>query len=361
MAEPELVIDADGHVDEPEDLWDERLEAPFRGRGPRVERRADGARQIVIEGFRPFVASPFRAEGEVAARLRELGGDTSANRLVLLDEEGVDVSILYPSMLLALEGMMGRDPDHGMAVVRVYNDWVVEWCAADRSRLVPIAYAPLFDLAGAAEEVRRVAARGARGAAIVADNPRNIPYGDPALDPLYAVCTELGLPLAVHISTTRTDCSVPTPYFEGFKAPWFQAALTSDLTKWAITMMLQGGVFDRFPQLQVVMLESMGGWVPSWLERMDEFYEDLGHTTAMSREPSSYFGTNLYVSISPHERGATCLLRHCGADRVLWATDFPHPDSRLRTLPAMRQRLAELSEDDAQRVLGRNAQTLYGL
>jgi predicted TIM-barrel fold metal-dependent hydrolase len=154
---------------------------------------------------------------------------------------------------------------------------------------------------------------------------------------------------------------VPTPYFTGFEAPWFQATLTTDLTKWAVTMMLQGGVFERFPDLQLVMLESMGGWVPSWLERMDEFFEDLGHTTPMTRSPSSYFDTNIFVSVTPHERSARGLVSHCGADRVVWATDFPHPDSHLKTVPAMRDLLSDCSEADVNKVLGGNAQKLYGL
>jgi predicted TIM-barrel fold metal-dependent hydrolase len=158
---------------------------------------------------------------------------------------------------------------------------------------------------------------------------------------------------------TRTDRGVPTPYFSGRDGAWFQSTLAIDLAKWAVTMMLQGGVFERFPALQVVILESMSGWIPSWLERMDEFYDV--HPTPMQRLPSTYFETNISVSISPHERAAAGTLQLCGTDRVMWATDFPHPDSSLNTIPALEGLLAGCDEAGRQRVIGGTAQKLYKL
>jgi uncharacterized protein len=126
-----------------------------------------------------------------------------------------------------------------------------------------------------------------------------------------------------------------------------------------------GGVCERFPDTRFVFLEANGGWIVPWLERLDhhahEFPWDM---PGLTMKPSEYFRRQCYISFDPDESAlplaATSPL--CGADRIVWASDFPHPDAKY---PGVTQELMEatesLDEDQRRLIAGENALRLYGL
>jgi predicted TIM-barrel fold metal-dependent hydrolase len=133
----------------------------------------------------------------------------------------------------------------------------------------------------------------------------------------------------------------------------------------AITFVTMGGVCERFPGTRFVFLEANGGWIVPWLERLDhhahEFPWDMPGLTAT---PSEYFRRQCYISFDPDEAGLPLAATHelCGADRIVWASDFPHPDAKY---PGVTDELLEATEtlsDEARRMIaGTNALRLYGL
>jgi predicted TIM-barrel fold metal-dependent hydrolase len=126
--------------------------------------------------------------------------------------------------------------------------------------------------------------------------------------------------------------------------------------------MLMGGVCERFEHLKLVFLESSGGWVPSILERMDEQVQAFPlERRWLSLLPSEYFRRQCYVSFEPEEWNLAVCAQRLGVDRVLWASDYPHPEYHPGVVDELRERLEPLSNDDRQRVLGANAIECYGL
>jgi predicted TIM-barrel fold metal-dependent hydrolase len=126
--------------------------------------------------------------------------------------------------------------------------------------------------------------------------------------------------------------------------------------------LLMGGVCERFPRLKLVFLESSGGWVPSVLERMDEQVQAFPlEKRWLSLLPSEYFARQCYVSFEPEEWNLAAAAVKLGTDRILWASDYPHPEYHPGVVDEVRERIEPLPAADRTRVLGGNAIECYGL
>jgi len=112
--------------------------------------------------------------------------------------------------------------------------------------------------------------------------------------------------------------------------------------------MFQFGVFEKFPRLKVVVLESGAGWIGYWIERMDAVYATpLGRNTGLSEKPSVYFQRQCWISCDPDERSLAGVIPRVGEDKFFWASDFPHPDHApcyLTELAELERRLSALRE-----------------
>ena len=124
---------------------------------------------------------------------------------------------------------------------------------------------------------------------------------------------------------------------------------------------MHGGVFERFPRLKTVLLESGCGWIGYWLDRMDETYEHLGFSVPLKRPPSEYFVRQCYITMEPDETLACAMVEHLGADNFMWAADYPHSDGHRNAVDGVRATLAELNEPDRAKILGGTAARLYNL
>jgi predicted TIM-barrel fold metal-dependent hydrolase len=126
--------------------------------------------------------------------------------------------------------------------------------------------------------------------------------------------------------------------------------------------LLMGGVCERFPRLRILVLESGGGWVPSLLERMDEQVEAFPlEKRWLTMMPSEYFKRQCYVSFEPDEWNLAPCAEFLGADRIIWASDYPHPEYHPGLLNELRERLEPLPPGSRDRILGRNAVDAYRL
>jgi predicted TIM-barrel fold metal-dependent hydrolase len=126
--------------------------------------------------------------------------------------------------------------------------------------------------------------------------------------------------------------------------------------------LLMGGVCERFPRLKLVFLESSGGWVPSILERFDEQVQAFPlEKRWLALLPSEYFRRQCWVSFEPEEWNLAACAERLGAERLLWASDYPHPEYHEGIVDELRERLEPLAAADRARVLGANAVECYGL
>jgi uncharacterized protein len=131
----------------------------------------------------------------------------------------------------------------------------------------------------------------------------------------------------------------------------------------AALSVIWGGVVDRHPKLRVGFLESGGGWIAPWLDRMDRHFDDKGFNgTAPRMRPSELFERNCWISFEPVENSIAVLADYIGPHKIMWATDYPHQDGFFPGAPKMmRDRLGSLSTEAAHQVMAGGALGFYGL
>ena len=122
------------------------------------------------------------------------------------------------------------------------------------------------------------------------------------------------------------------------------------------------GVCDRYPRVRIAFLESGGGWIAPWLDRMDRHFDDKGfNDSGLSMRPSELFRRNCWISFEPVEGSLGVLADYIGPHKILWATDYPHADGFFPGAPAMISRRTALSETTKSGVLAGGAMSFYGL
>ncbi|MGZ6993161.1 MAG: amidohydrolase family protein, partial [Ilumatobacteraceae bacterium] len=201
-----MIISADSHVQEPEEIYDERLPRKFRDRVPHVEVR-DGKRFFVVEGRKPrrldvAEGRETQEDQEREFRTDPSGGRDIERRLRDLDRDGVDAEVIYPNDSLAV--FQSPDPEYQIAMARAYNDWISEWFGGHRDRFAPVGVLPVADIAEAVTEVQRAAGLGLRAlkVPIVANA---CPYNRPEYEPLWSALDEAGIVLTFHSFTNDRD------------------------------------------------------------------------------------------------------------------------------------------------------------
>ena len=292
------------------------------------------------------------------------GGYDPQARLAVMDSEKIDVVLLYPTIGIAWEGLV-QDPSLATAYTRAYNRWIVDFCAADRRRLVPIAHICLMDPAGAVAEVERARKDGCAGVYLSPDPPARggMQFDDPRLARFWATVQDLDMPVAFHVvaRTTNTlsewygDRDAPTgSVVFGF------AFLALDVMA-AFTSMMTRGLFETYPRLKLAVLEAGSNWITAWLDRLDHKSEVMRPFSPLSLLPSEYFKRQCVISAEPDESLTAPVVEHLGADYVVWASDYPHLDASFHVVDTIRERIAGLPEAARRKVLGENALRFYGL
>jgi predicted TIM-barrel fold metal-dependent hydrolase len=130
-----------------------------------------------------------------------------------------------------------------------------------------------------------------------------------------------------------------------------------------LSNLVYGGVLERHPSLQVVVLECGGGWIAHWMDRLDEFLESYGWATPhLSLTPREYFKRQCWISFDPGERTAGLLAELAGGDRFVWASDFPHSDAKYPgVVDELRERTEGTEPIARAGLFGANALTMYGI
>ncbi len=347
-------IDADGHVQEPTETIARLLPARFRDCAPRAAVDDAGRiRQIVGGEWMPYIPVPDSGKWEMPA-----GGHDPMLRLADMDRQGVERSVLFPTFGLAFAGLPRADVQ--AALCRAYDDWLAEFCAADAARLLGIAAPPQSDPSACVQEARRaIRELGFRGV-MLRPNPiagRTLQHEDWA--PLWELLEAEGVPLCVHEGTTQEVPQSGRDRFTDFALR--HVASHPHEQQLACLGLVMGGVLERHPGLRVVFLESGCGWLPSWLERMDDHAHSWGWAMPkLPLAPSDYFARQCFISCDPGERALESVVSLCGEDVVVFATDYPHPDALAGDVVGRITSRAGLSERAKAKILRENALRCFG-
>jgi predicted TIM-barrel fold metal-dependent hydrolase len=374
----EGAVDADGHILEPPDLWETYLEAKYRDRALRIVNDENGLEELEIGGMRSRMSrrgfpSTLGAMGDPDLRSMQLdpertylaetpyGAMNPDERIEVLDAEGIDAVVLYTTIGLVWEAELD-DPELSQAYTRAYNRWICEFCDGN-PRLIPTAHLSLSDPSAAAQELERAVGEGARGAYVAPFTHDGRPLGHPDNDPVFAAAQDLDVPFAIH-PTFEPQWTKGTRMgtWEHVKQLRLLASVTaSDGVRQQFTTLFDYGVFDRFPSLKIVVLESGGGWIGYWLDRIDAVYGHtfIGTRVPLQHKPSDYFRERVWISCDPDERTIPALAQRFGADRFMWASDFPHADHTPEYVTDLDELASEFDEVARRQFLGDNARSLY--
>lgn len=363
MSETGIVIDADAHINEPLEVFEEFLEAPYRDLRPKLITDTKGLTRILLDG-KLYPETRLRQNHTKKVQGTQLGGmqrgarDPVA-RLDDMDLDGVDVQVMYGSLGLAISTV--TDKDFGVAMARACNDYYASFCAPAPARLKCTAALPVQDIPAAVDEARRAVLERGHVGITIPPNHCGINLDDPYFHPIYAVAQELGVPVAVHWGNGSHLTAAGT---ERFDTHFMVHAIGHPFEQMlALASVICGGVVEQFPRLRIGFLEAGCGWAAYWLERLDEHFERRSaEMPLLTKEPSAYFADgNLFLSSEPDERLVPVVMEQVGTDAVFYASDYPHTDSKFPySVKCVRER-DDLPEGALPKLLGLNAARFYGI
>lgn len=346
------VVSADSHLEIAPERWTGRVPAAYRERAPRLLKLPNGGDGIIVEGRSLYVlglaitgAPPeehklFGINYEGAP-----GAGTPEERLAEQDRDGVDAEVLYTSAGNAgFWRGIGDDTAYN-AVIHAYNEFLAEeYMAAAPDRLIPMAVIPQSTIDAACSELEYCARSGIKGI-MLSCYPSGKGWPTSEDDRFWQLALDTGVAVTAHVNFNGRS----GPYYQYDKRP-SEAAFGADplraLGRFAqgehvavmIAMMLHG-VFDRFPSLNIYFAETMVGWLPSWVEQMDDTYRRNRHwmerdfgLAPLQRQPSEYMLDNASWGFIYDPMGVK-LRDHVKVDNLMWGSDFPHsasdwPDSQ---------------------------------
>ncbi len=374
------LISCDDHMDLgqlPADLWQQRLPASLRGRAPQIAERdgqavwicdgkvwgtwggkppASGDQRTVKPLYNAFDRGGIFDQSQRRPAIAEL-------RLQDMDRDGVETQVIFgPIFQISTQDQALRE-----ACYSVYNDWLMEFCAAAPDRLIGVPMLPETPEAATNELLRLAKKGGVRQVTLMIANisPK---LDDPAWEKLWSALEETGIILSWHITVfvgkpgdrvAGKTASVfeNTKFFLGnFLEPFV------DLFSW--------GILERHPKLKMVMAEAGTGWLPWLVQELDyrhwrlweakEFWADKGGA-ALETKPSELFKRQIYATFQ-EDHAAMALIPFFGDGHLLWASDYPHPDSVWpNSVAAIERQMQNLSSEMRKKLTHDNAAALYRL
>jgi predicted TIM-barrel fold metal-dependent hydrolase len=361
------LFSADSHVNEPPELWVERVGPKFKERAPRMEHFEHGDGWVidgvgapinfglnVSAGMRRHQRRPWLRWDEVPENLK-----TAKGRLADQDEDNVDGEVLYPTPRLFEAMITAKDRDFHLALIRAYNDWTFEFASPAPDRLLPMVVLPNCGVDDALREIERVSDQARVRGVVIGQYPAGGLDLDEDNDPVWAALVERDLPVHIHVKLTdRPPSAFPGPSGRPSKLaadPRFFDAPER------ILQFIGTKTLDRFPKLKVVFAEADCGWLPYFKEQLaDREHRHAFGAGAPSRPVLDYFSQFFFAYITDHV--AVRERYSIGVSQMLWSSDYPHTGSNWpsswRTISAD---FANLPDTELRSICAGNAVDLYHL
>jgi predicted TIM-barrel fold metal-dependent hydrolase len=384
-------VSADAHVLEPKHIWEAWLPARFQEKAPKLGKDVDGGDGWRFAGATDvdpigLVSTPGKAWDEfrwtgVTYEEARPGCYDGAERLKDMDLDGVDAEVIFPPQRTIGHFLGDDDDEFVLAGVEAYNNFLwEEFCAPDRDRLVGMAQIPSLGVDSAVETMRKAKARGFHGVVIGC-----WPAGGDNLsdedDVFWAAAADEGMPVCIHIGlqsrATRQRARQAAAkaggrsdlYGDKEKRSKANAKAVAGLggvfsvVPGIIGQLIFTGVFERFPDLHVSMIETGVGWIPHFLEQIDDRYwrnRSWGNIP-IAEPPSFYWRRNMSATFIT-DRNGIANRYGVGVDNIMWSTDYPHhgndwPYSR-KTID---DTMGDLPADERHAILAGNAVRIWGL
>jgi len=369
------LISVDDHVQEPPNLWTQRLSKTRWGeRAPHLERIADGSERWVVDNRVLLDGNAALAGALMADRNHEprcwqdvpTAAYVPAERLKAMDVARIDYSVLYPTVAGLAGEAFGRlrDPALELACVQAYNDWLIEEWATASDRFVPQCIVPIWPVEAATAEIERAVAKGHRGVVFpsLPMHLREVPHvSGPEYDPVWSLCEELNVPVCLHAGASPQLQYHAAPHLAPALARAMDAATKPVSSVFVISLYSFSRVLLRHPKLRLVLAESALSWGMLYLEWADHQFDHDGLAReGYTLKPSEMFHrqcfyTSWYDKVAP-------FADYIGADHILWAANFPLATSTWpRTQETVERCFQGVPAQARAQVLWKNAASLYRL
>jgi predicted TIM-barrel fold metal-dependent hydrolase len=364
------VLDSDMHLMEPLDLWERYIDPKYKSRAPKGGVLGVGGWLYSVDGkympwplgigkrqFRTPEQKKYTQKYKSFAQ-RKWSPET---QIEAMDAEGIDVTVSYPTLGLYSMAVDDMELEFALAVSQAYNNWLYDYCAVNRNRMLAAAMVPPHDVELAVGEARRAVKEMGFRAVFLRPNPvhgRN--WYEPYYEPLWSALEEMDVALGFHEGIGSILPQVGDRF--GDNAFLRHVACHSMEMMLAVMSMCGGGVLERHPKLRVAFLEANCGWAPWIMERMDDHYEiQFGVTPEeLPEEPSEYFKRQCVVSAESDERFVKQVIDYMGDDNIVYSTDWPHPDSKYpHAVESFLEN--EISDASKRKILWDNCARLYGV
>jgi len=333
-----VIVSVDDHIVEPANMYENHLTGPQKAIAPYMRKDDSGADYWIYEGRRcgaiglnavaGRVPEEYGCEPASFDQMRAGAYDIDA-RIDDMNANGILSSVNFPSVV-GFDGslfLQFENKKNALTILQAYNDWHIdEWCGKYPGRNIPIAIVPFWDIAATVEEVKRIAAKGARGISFC-DNPTV--KGMPSIhnehwDPLWAICADLEIVINNHIGSgaQAPHASMETPIDAWITT--MPIAISNSAADWLHLKALQ-----KYP-LKICLSEGGIGWIPYLLERADFTHEHHKAWTnadfGKGKKPSDVFREHFMTCFIDDEFGLANIDR-VGVDNVAYECDYPHSDT----------------------------------
>jgi predicted TIM-barrel fold metal-dependent hydrolase len=367
-------IDTDSHVIEPDDLWDNYLEAKYRDDAPvtRVGYKTDA------NGFGFFndvtvgdcnqpvgffgTTSVMPDLGEVYDEYARQGFPASSY-VEAMDKVGIDLMVLYPTAGLYTNQAPKTRADVAAAYRRAYNNWLYDFCSEGAGRLIGAGAVDLRDPELAAQEAIRCVRDLGFKAIMINPTRVGLPLYAPEMDKLWATIAELNVPVGIHGGAMNASDNFIYDLFPGLPyAQGISAFVFGNMA--AIAAFIIGGVLERHPTLRTVNLEAGSGWLVPWLYRL-QVANQGGRgdmlIPGLTMQPIDYWKRQCFISTEPGDPGIKDVMAGLGEDCVVVATDFSHPEGRQYVQAHEDVAGLDISAEARRKLVWDNALRLYPL
>lgn len=399
MPTPDIaIIDVDQHYYEPFDCCTRHLDPAYRDQALHVAVNDEGRHEwrfgdVPLDGERyPRTVTIAPGDLEPSLSARERGEQYQHNlidgtapeytdrqrRIELLDEWGIDATVMFPSSGLAFDAQMSVRPDAACAAATAFNRWIEQdWGFDHEGRIFAAPFISLQVVELACAELERVLTAGARIVQVRLGAVNGRSPAHPDFDPFWARVQEAGVPVALHITASGYEKIISEfwgedPHAEhanrsGFQ--WYSIFATRPAMDTFAALVFHN-LFGRFPALKVLSVENGSRWVRTLLDEMDAAFRFVAGNPLsnwvggpLTERPSEVFKRHVWVAPfldTGHEAPVTELVELLGAEHVLFGSDWPHGEGR----PSPRHfddELAGLTDQQLEQILRTNTQALLGL
>lgn len=298
----------------------------------------------------------LRPQNSTARKLAMSG----LGQLQSMDQDCVEKALIFPTFTGYIVNHKQVPEQVSLAYAQAYNRWILDYCMVDKNRLIPAAMVSRHNTSTLAKQVELIAKQGFKVITIRPEPINGYHLGESVYFEFWAACQKFNINIAFHGGTHLHGDTIGADRFD----TRFSLHACSHVLEAQVVFLslLEGNVFELYPQLKFIFLEAGAAWLPYWLWRLDNIcYPEFPALVKdkLPKKPSAYFKNSCYVSF---EVGEPCLdevVNWIGNDKLLFGSDFPHPDHQGFNTNALTQEQS-LSSQDVERTLLQNPLECFG-